>query len=218
MKVFYLWNFKPGETQTVPRTIIQNNQKYTDSYTIITKYDFDIFLKKENLFQEFPKLQNVISQIPKWIILTDLARLLLIYCYSGLYCDVDCILQKPLLFAKNPNKVYTFEEKVVPSTTWLGPREKKQNKYRRRIANYCFGTDVVRHAFFKKLIEECISRFEILLQEGGNPAQWTLHDIFWCCGPDVITTLYHDEKDQTIFHLYDQSYVKHLQYGSWKKY
>lgn len=216
MKIYYLWDFKPGETKTVPQKMLDNNQKYIDSHTIITKKDFELILEKENLFTEFPKLRNIIPLIPKWIILTDLARLLLIYCYGGLYCDIDCIIRKSIPFEQNINKVYLFEEKMVADTRMLGRREKKENKYKLRIANYCFGTDIVRHYFFKKAIEECISRLEILLQEDGNRDEWTQHDILWCCGPDVITTLYHEETNKDIFYRFDKSYLQHLCLSSWR--
>ena len=215
MKIYYLWNFKPGETKQVPQKMLENNKKYIDSYNIITKKDFEIILEEENLFEEFPKLKDIIPVIPKWIILTDLARLILIYRYGGLYCDIDCIIRKQIPFVEN--KVYVFEEKTVLDTRMLGRREKKGDKYSLRIANYCFGTDIVRHDFFKKVIEECISRLEILFREGGNMDEWTQHDILWCCGPDVITTLYHEADNKDIFHRFDKSYLHHLCLSSWRE-
>lgn len=218
MKIYYLWNFKPGETNKVPQKMLDNNKKYIDCYEIITKKDFETILEKENLFQEFPKLQQLISRIPKWIILTDLARLVLIYTYGGLYCDIDCIIRKPIPFQDNRDKVYVFEEKIVMDTRMLGPREKKTDMYKLRIANYCFGTTIKKHEFFKEVIEECILRLEKLLQEYGNrDDEWTQHDILWCCGPDVITTLYHEKENKNIFHLFDKSHLQHLCLSSWRE-
>jgi hypothetical protein len=98
----------------------------------------------------------------------------------------------------------------------LGSRECKHPDNVVRIANYAFGSKMKHHPFLKEVIEECIERMgQLFLVE--NNQNVNSQDILWVCGPDVITTVYHRSKhNYTDVFLYDQTYLQHKCYGSWR--
>ena len=70
--------------------------------------------------------------------------------------------------------------------------------------------------FLKEVIEECINRLnKLLIIE--NRRVLNNEDILWVCGPDVITTIYHESKNKynDIF-LYDTTFLNHKCNGSWR--
>jgi mannosyltransferase OCH1-like enzyme len=85
-----------------------------------------------------------------------------------------------------------------------------------RIANFCFGSNIVQHPFLKEVIEECIRRLKILLYD-EKKTNFTDSDILWVCGPDVITTIFHrsHEKYSDVF-VYTNDYLHHVACGSWR--
>jgi hypothetical protein len=89
----------------------------------------------------------------------------------------------------------------------LGPREKKYNL---RVANYAFASEA-KHPFLREVILECIRRLKLLsLLKKVSHA-----DILWVCGPDVITTVYHETRYNDVM-LLDTTYLNHLMAGSWR--
>jgi len=172
--------------------------------------NIDKFLEDNS---DFPDLYKLYNLIPVWVTKTDLARLLIIYYNGGIYCDVDCFIKKS--FHNNSN-VYLFTESILSNVNQLGDRECKNTENKLRIANYCFASKLNKHPFFKEVIEECIKRLnQILIIE--NRTNLTHSDILWCCGPDVITSVYHLTKNKykDIF-LGDTSFLQHNTFGSWR--
>ena len=160
------------------------------------------------------KLLSFWGDIPHPVIKGDLGRLLHIYFTGGFYFDTDCRINKPLNLKKE-DKLILFTEKVVNNVSVLGPRECKSPERVLRIANFAFGCTVTHHKFLKEVIEECINRLETVISESTIPL--TDEDILWCCGPDVITTIYHTSngKYDDIL-LLDTTYLNHLALGSWR--
>ena len=194
-QLFYLWNFKPNEMRDIPSDVIRNNEKYFSEHWVISPDDIPL---------SFPKVKEVYYALPKWVSQTDLARLLYVYEYGGIYCDVDCFIKKSFELGE----VTLFVEWVCKIED-LGPRECKTNLV--RIANYCFSS-TPKHPFIKEVIEECIRRVQEI-----PIAKPTDADILWCCGPDVITTIYHLRKDiYPNIQLYNNNYLDHRCYGSWR--
>ena len=65
------------------------------------------------------------------------------------------------------------------------------------------------------MIEECMRRVKQITDE--KQEKLSHQDILWMCGPDVITTVYHNKKDEyDDICLYSEGYIKHLRYGSWR--
>ena len=207
-----MWDFKPNEVNMIPKDPINNNSKYVKNHAIITPRVLEPILKNN----VFPKLLEVYPLIPKWVIKTDLGRLLVIYFNGGIYADTDCFIQKPLTVHKENHKVILFVEKVCNSINELGHRECKNPENVVRIANYCFGSKVKKHPFFKEVIEECFNRLNKLLIIERR-TELSHADILWVCGPDAITTVYHNVRQRyNDIYLYDKDYLNHTSTGSWR--
>ena len=158
--IYYMWNFKPDEKNTINRNVIINNARFIKYYKIITPAELKYILDKNDVF---PNLSELYDMIPHWVSKADLGRLLVIYFYGGLYSDVDCFIQKPFTSHVNNNNVVLFTENICSSTDQLGPRECKNPENVLRVSNYFFGCRTPLHPFFKEVIEECLSRLTQLL-------------------------------------------------------
>ena len=208
----YFWHFKPDEKKSIPPDCININKKYIENFKIITPD------KVIPLLIAFDKLPDLWEKIPNkyWVVKADIARLLYIYHYGGIYLDIDCVLMKNFLQSESSTKndLFLFIEHIVDVKT-LGPRECKNPENSVRIANYAFYSKTVKNKFLEICLKECIKRLEYLIKL--NLETWNPSDILWVCGPDVITTIYHKYKDYNInIKLLDQSYINHLSYGSWR--
>ena len=222
MIIFYLWGFKPDEKETIPLECINHNTQILplSECKIITPNDLT------SLIAEHPKLVEIWDKIPKWIIKTDIARLLLIYKYGGYYLDSDCEIIKDFTEeSDSDNDIVLFTEIILKTKHYLGPRELRSKERLLRIANYAFGTNTPNHPFIMELINEICRRLnKLFLEEDtqkNNPCKysiWTDKDIVWVSGPDVITSLYHKYKKtrQYQLKLFDQTYLKHHKNGSWR--
>lgn len=206
----YMWNMKPNEKNHPDMKIIESNSKYLQNYKILQPTDINPLVQKysEELF-------NLWNQIPSkyWVIKADLGRLLYIYYNGDYYLDIDCIIKKNFI-TDNKYNIFLFTEIIVNSVKQLGPRECKNPENVLRVANYAFGSKIKEHPFIKNVIDECINRLKFLFNL--NQSIWSIRDILWVCGPDVITTIYHKLKNNhhDIF-LHDQSYLNHLSFKSW---
>jgi mannosyltransferase OCH1-like enzyme len=174
------------------------------------------------ILSSFPGLPELWAKIPShhWVVKADLGRLLYIYKHGGLYLDMDCVIATNPFQQVNPktDRMILFTEFTVAIDV-LGPRECKNPRNGLRIANYAFAANYKRHPFLEMCIRECMRRLEVLFQ--SNLDKWAETDILWVCGPDVITTIYHEqaadatEADSSI-RLMDRGYLRHLGYGSWR--
>lgn len=204
----YLWNFKPSEKSPIPTACIDNNKKFTGEANIVSPDDIELLLK------HYPQLENLWGRIPHWIIKADLGRLLYIYVYGNFYFDVDCKIRKSITL-KSDRALVLFTETILKDVKKLGPKECKNPEHVLRVANYAFGTNVIRHPFLNEVILECIQRLSSLIEAGNaNPDH---QDILWVCGPDVITTIFHQSRHRyPDLVLLDTSYLSHLCHGSWR--
>ena len=206
LDVFYLWGFNPKK-DTLDPSVINYNSKFSN-YIIVDNVDnyIDQYSKEYN-----NNFKNIWNNIPRWIIKTDIARLLYLYYNPGLYLDSDAVIINDIILQLDDNMdMYVFTEHIVNNVEDLGPREKK---YKLRIANYAIGSKKLKHPFIKLLIDECIKRLLILYSENNNSI--SNEDVLWVCGPDVITTIYHENKLDTI-QLFNNKYVKNLNLSSWR--
>ena len=205
-----MWSFKPYENNTFNKNVIINNLKYIGNYNVITPKILKLLLKNDI----FPDLFELYNLIPNWVIKADLGRLLIIYFNGGIYCDIDCFIKKS--FNSYNNNIILFTEKICESVSKLGPRESKSPENVLRIANFCFASKSIKHPFLKEVIDECLQRLKQVLI---NEKKTTLNDrdILWCCGPDVITTIYHLMKHKyNDLYLCDSSFLDHKSYGGWR--
>ena len=206
--IYYMWYFKPNETNVMPDDVIRSNQTFISDYKVVRPENMSEIFEKENT-EIFPGLYELYDSIPNWIVKADLARLLVIYYNGGTYCDVDCFIRKPLnIYAYN---IVLFTEKICGDVNELGPKECKHPDNKVRVANYCFYSKKPGHPFIKAVIDECLRR---LRQECNK---MDALDVLWCCGPDVITTVFHRRKhDFKDVLLCDESFLDHRCYGSWR--
>jgi len=212
MKATYIWGLYPENNEKPPKKHQENidfNKKYFNSEIIGLGV-----IKKWVTSLGDEKLLRFWEEIPHPVIKGDLGRLLHVYFTGGLYFDTDCRVNKPLNLKKE-DKLILFTEKLLTDVSFLGPRECKSPERMLRIANFAFGCTVTKHKFLKEVIYECIKRLETVIFDSITPL--TDEDILWCCGPDVITSIYHtSHKKYDDILLLDSTYVKHLAYGSWR--
>ena len=211
MKATYIWGLW-DDSKKLPRNH-QENIDFNKTYFTPEIIGLDV-IKEWVIKWENKKLWDFWENIPHPVIKCDLGRLLHIYFTGGFYFDTDCRINKPLKLKKE-EKLVLFTEKLLADVSFLGPRECKSPESVLRIANFAFGCTVTQHKFIKEVIEECIKRLETVFSESISPL--TDEDILWCCGPDVITSIYHTshEKYDDIL-LLDSTYVNHLAYGGWR--
>ena len=208
-KAVYMWNIKPDEIVPITMKNIKKNSLFFKPTIIGLKETNELILKMED-----QNLKNLWNKIPWWIVKADLGRLLYVYLNGGFYFDVDCKIKKNFL-PKIDNNMVLFIEKKLSSVNKLGPREKKTEDRKLRIANYAFGTNVKKHPFLKLVINECLNRLSYILNEPEKKI--TELDVVWVCGPDVITSIYHDYKNKfDDLLLLDKNYLKHQSFGSWR--
>ena len=208
-KAVYMWNIKPDETLPITMKNINKNSRFFKPTIIGLKETNELILKMKD-----HNLQNLWNKIPWWIVKADLGRLLYVYLNGGFYFDVDCKIKKNFL-SKIDNNMVLFIEKKLSSVNKLGPREKKTEDRKLRIANYAFGTNVKKHPFLKLVINECLNRLSHILNEPEKNISEL--DVVWVCGPDVITSIYHDYKNKfNDLLLLDKNYLKHQSFGGWR--
>ena len=191
----YMWNMNPQETRLPNEKVFQHNAKYVPDYKLIGPKEINPLLPL------FPDIQRQWDTIPHWVIKADIARLLYIYEYGGVYLDCDCLVEQPL-----PKEPWVCVEKVIP-VHLLGPKESKHPSHAMRIANYAFGFPR-HHPLLKEALEECARRLP--------QADVTAENILWVCGPDVMTTVYHRHQEKSKIALLNHAYIKHLAVGSWR--
>jgi mannosyltransferase OCH1-like enzyme len=190
-----MWNMNPNETRLPNEKVFQHNAKYVPDYKLIGPKEI------EPLLPLVPDIQKQWDTIPHWVIKADIARLLYIYEYGGVYLDCDCLVEQPL-----PKEPWVCVEKIVPVHA-LGPKESKHPSHAMRIANYAFGFPK-HHPLLKEALEECARRLP--------EADATAENILWVCGPDVMTTVYHRHEEKSNIALLNHKYIKHLAVGSWR--
>ena len=208
-KAVYMWNMKPGEKSPIPfKNIIKNNQFFNEIIIGPKEVDDLVFQMNDK------RLQELWNKTPWWIVKADLGRLLFVYLNGGFYFDVDCRVKKNFL-SKIDCNIVLFVEKKLASVSKLGPRENKSENRKLRIANYAFGAGVKKHPFLKEVINECLNRLSQILNE--TQGEITDLDVVWICGPDVVTSIYHDFKDQyKDILLLEKNNLKHQSFGGWR--
>lgn len=205
----YMWNIKPGESAPIPKKNIDKNARFFIPTIIGPKEVEKLVCQMEN-----QQLSDLWKKIPWWIVKADLGRLLYVYLNGGFYFDVDCVVKKNFL-AECENKMVLFVEKKISNVNKLGPREKKSEDRKLRIANYAFGSGSKKHPFLKLVINECINRLDFMLKQKTNKI--TDLDVVWLCGPDVITSVYHDNKNQfDDLLLLNKNNLNHQSFGGWR--
>lgn len=208
-KAIYMWGFKPNERSSIPMRYIQSNSRLL-APVLYTPKEF------EPILDNYINAKEIWDKIPTWISKADLGRLILVHYFGGFYLDADAIIARNFLPEIKKDQLILFTESVLDSTDRLGPREDKSTDSVVRVANYAFGSISPGHPFLLDVINESIRRINIILEEMKTGYQFTHHDILWMAGPDVITTIYHQNKNKyTNLKLFNTDYVSNVGWGSW---
>jgi len=216
----YMWNFKPNERKQIPNNVITHNKQFYENSNIVNPKDIEELLN----LNEFEDLKQLYNLLPHWVSKADLGRLLYIYYNGGFYIDADCFINRQIEL--NDKNAVVFVEKKVKSIDMVSSDESKLNPDNvSRMANFCFGTTIKKHPFFKDVINECLKRIKFrYIEKGSNHLTKNNYDektlrqkeILWVCGPDVITCVYHNVKHsyKDILSL-NSDYLQHNIEHSW---
>ena len=104
--IFFYWN-----STDVPLDVLNNIESYKSKYKdfhIKLIYDTDL----NDFSNDFPKLMKLYNKLNNYAAKSDIARLLILYRYGGLYidCNTICI---PYLEGYENNTLYDLFEKYT---------------------------------------------------------------------------------------------------------
>jgi hypothetical protein len=191
------------ERELIPRAAVNANKEKGWAPTIIGPSE-----ARKLAYSFSPELREIWDEL-RWISQSDLARLLYVYENGGAYFDSDCWVMLDFRDEAKTNLILFVECKV--NVQQLGPREKKTPERATRIANYAFSSPREKHQFFADAINEAIRRLK------SFPRGLEDDDVIWSTGPDVITSLFHDNKSMyPDLLLLPPEYLKHTCTGTWK--
>jgi len=131
--------------------------------------------------------------------------------HGGLYLDNDAHLRRPLTGKEwlDPRGVWVFEKKVHVSAL---SRRERANPASERVGNYAFGSAQPRCQALRRVIEECITRIKLLLEE--NLERWNDSEVLWVCGPDVLSAICN--KNPELFSPRLKDFCTHRGAGTWR--
>jgi len=170
----------------------------------------------EPLLDLHPGWQAVWSKMPRTVMKSDVARYLVAYEKGGTYADYDVRGRSPPPVKEGTSLVLQVEQTLE---RWqVSPRSAtgREKHYLQRIAQYYFSVEP-KHPFFEMVLAESLKRVSGLLEEGHE--DWADKWVLWSTGPDVITTVYHDnfENDPSVVLVPQDTIGKHMSAGAWKR-
>mmetsp|Transcript_12916 Transcript_12916/g.35691 ORF Transcript_12916/g.35691 Transcript_12916/m.35691 type:complete len:330 (-) Transcript_12916:71-1060(-) len=147
----------------------------------------------ETLVKQYPRLQEIWCNLP-WISRADMGRYLVMHAHGGVYMDVDVKITGPLPAGNWSLNLITEHDMVISRLMGkdliLGPREKQ---YCQRPAQWILASGGPHHKFWERVIDLGIERASILFSEGKFGSAWSVSDVLWACGPDVVVTAYNEQ-------------------------
>jgi len=170
----------------------------------------------EPLLDLHPGWKSVWAKMPRTVMKSDVARYLVAYEKGGTYADYDVRGRSPPPVKEGTSLVLQVEQTLE---RWqVSPRSAtgREKHYLQRIAQYYFSVEP-KHPFFEKVLAESLKRVSGLLEEGHT--DWSDKWVLWSTGPDIITTVYHDEfeNDPSVVLVPQDTIGKHLSAGAWKR-
>jgi hypothetical protein len=170
----------------------------------------------EPLLDKHPGWKAVWPKMPRTVMKSDVARYLVAYEKGGTYTDYDVRGRSPPPVKEGTSLVLQVEQTLE---RWqVSPRSAtgREKHYLQRIAQYYFSVEP-KHPFFEMVLAEALKRVSELLEEGHE--DWADKWVLWSTGPDVITTIYHDnfEHDPSVVLVEQDTIGKHMSAGAWKR-
>ena len=194
--VITLWGWKKEDEKLPPPHITLNRTRQIYKNVSIIGPDhpgLETWLSDA----EFPDLKFTFDQVRKqyhWVVATDLVRLVALYNLGGLYLDLDCFID-PDLPDHLDCDTCVFRECVLPDVRRLGRRECKHPCRRVRVANFAIYSRRKKSEFLRACIILALQRLNHLLFS-DKLSKLSREDILWACGPDLVTSVYHERTSQ----------------------
>jgi mannosyltransferase OCH1-like enzyme len=205
-------------------TIIPISLKEIQNRNASLNFKMNVLGKEDviKLISQDTDMIKIYDSIPRKVCQADIARLYIMKEYDGYYCDMDILLRSDMnvFLTKGIDKnLYLFCEHDNCNPAHMGIRENKAHT--RRIFNCIFGSTNKENnrLFWDKCISLCKIRSRVLLNIGPQ-YEWTDSDVIWATGPDVITTVYHELKDDltmcVVSRKESDDYFQHYATGTWR--
>lgn len=207
-KILYSYGlFSNDPMSSAMKKTIKRNRKITNlDHEVIGAEEVERDLQQ--MEKEVPGIINAYGNIPRGVAKSDIARIVSVYLRGGHYADLDAEFSKLPPIKEDRAIVYTetfsiFDKKFI------------------RIANYGFSSPA-KHPFLLEVAKEIVKRVNERISD-NKP--WNDDDVLHVTGPDVITSVYHDqttrwntkeEKVTRIGLLQSRSIIKHKCFGTWR--
>jgi len=212
-KILYSYGlFSNDPMSSNMKKTIKRNRKITNlDHEVIGAEEVEKDLQQ--MEKEVPGIINAYGNIPRGVAKSDIARIVSVYLRGGHYADLDAE------FSKLPP---IKEDRAIVYTETIGIFAKQYKKpFSIRIANYGFSSPA-KHPFLLEVAKEIVKRVNERISDNKL---WDDGDVLYVTGPDVITSVYHDqskrwntkeEKVTRIGLLQSRSIIKHKCFGTWR--
>lgn len=205
--IYGLWDEQQQLPPSFAKLVKHNEEVINEKSTIWYRRDIERLFLEAGFQDTWVYLNEYVS---RKVVLADLARYLVLWKHAGLYLDLDVRVNHDLRDYYN-NDVLLFTEHDNCNPLHMGPLEDPTQTH--RIYNcmmYCSDTG---RTFFKKC-------FELAVQRVKSVQTWSDKNILWASGPDVITTVYHENLNkpgiQALPHQTSVALLTHFQTGTWR--
>lgn len=160
------------------------------------------------------------TNIKRKVVLADISRYYMMWRRGGLYLDMDVMVNDDLKQlidhgVNEGNRLILFTEHDNCDPNAMGPLEDK--RFTHRLYN-CMFWSLPGESFWKNCIDLALERCKGLLKKKTD---WTDVDILWASGPDIITTVFHTNfEDSNYIKVFSNAETRkllvHMNGGTWR--
>lgn len=194
-----LWDKTPPPASQV-RVMRFNQEQLGATELVIHDYD-DTVAAIERLDGEIPHLARAFKESKRNVCRADIGRYALIYCYGGIYTDMDVIVLKGGSFS-DPTK-------RPPNGQWIVEFEKNCRGIQ-GLANYFFSA-AAGAPVMKAILTEAAARCVRILDK----ETWSDRDVLVSTGPDVVTDVLRQPAYSDHARVRDKQ-IHHMAIGTWR--
>ncbi len=209
--------------QTAPTKILSDNYKNFQKQLIDLHSDWEYCFYDDKECRQFiqtymPDMLDIYDTYKTNVQRADLFRVLAVYIRGGFYADMDVVCHKSLDALCFFDMVFAGEKTLTEED-----RMRCGNRDALRIANYMFGCSP-RHPFLAEVLKRMVKE--------ADRSIVTENDILESTGPGLLSTAYHDCKDEYSIHVLENKnifceecktiscqfgeYATHLHDGNWR--
>lgn len=205
--IYGLWDQHQHLPLSFARLVKHNEEIMHENSTIWYRRDIERLFSEAGFRDVWVYLNECVS---RKVVLADLARYLVLWKNAGLYLDLDVRVNRSIHEYYNSD-VLLFTEHDDCNPLFMGPLEDRTQTH--RIYNCMMYCSDIGRTFFQKC-------FELGVQRVKSVQSWSDKDILWASGPDVITTVYHENRNnpgiQALPHRTSVALLTHFQAGTWR--